>query len=203
MPLYSILDENGFITHCEQHNECPLNATPLLNTQFIKPRLVGGVLLEGATPEEIAESEVKNLTERINKAFTLLRQRALASSIGKSITFGFDYIKEQSEQYTYKYEVAIGNVQDSFVNAMIDNEANDFGITSEQMRQLIIDRYLQGKTLFIGYTSMIERARTKALTMIEISDFDKAEQITIMMENVPTEMSLEDAEILTNQMLAI
>ncbi|QHB38758.1 hypothetical protein tooticki91_gp062 [Flavobacterium phage vB_FspS_tooticki9-1] len=54
MPLYSILDENGFITHCEQHNECPLNATPLLNTQFIKPRLVGGVLLEGATPEEIA-----------------------------------------------------------------------------------------------------------------------------------------------------
>ena len=54
MPLYSILDENGFITHCENHAECPPNGTPLLNTQFIKPRLVDGVLVEGATSEEIA-----------------------------------------------------------------------------------------------------------------------------------------------------
>jgi hypothetical protein len=54
MPLYSILDENGFITHCENHAECPPNATPLLNTEFIKPRLVNGVLVEGATSEEIA-----------------------------------------------------------------------------------------------------------------------------------------------------
>lgn len=53
MPLYSILDENGFITHCENHAECPPNGTPLLNTQFIKPRLVGGVLVEVATSEEI------------------------------------------------------------------------------------------------------------------------------------------------------
>ena len=55
MPLYSILDENGFITHCENHAECPTNGTPLLNTQFIKPRLVGGVLVEGATRDEIAQ----------------------------------------------------------------------------------------------------------------------------------------------------
>jgi len=54
MPLYSILDENGFITHCENHAECPPNGTPLLNTQFIKPRLVEGMLVEGATSEEIA-----------------------------------------------------------------------------------------------------------------------------------------------------
>ena len=54
MPLYSILDENNFITHCENHAECPPNGTPLLNTQFIKPRLVEGMLVEGATSEEIA-----------------------------------------------------------------------------------------------------------------------------------------------------
>ena len=54
MPLYSILDENGFITHCENHAECPPNGTPLLNTEFIKPRLVEGMLTEGATSEEIA-----------------------------------------------------------------------------------------------------------------------------------------------------
>lgn len=170
-----------------------------LQTMYI-PLLVDGVVVESAN---ISELKAMDLTNRINKAFTLLRQRALASSIGKSISFGFEYIKEQSEQYTYKYDVAIGNVEDSFVNSMIDNEANDFGINPEQMRQLIIDRYLQGKGVFMAYTSMIERARTKALTMIEISDFEKAEQITLMMENVPTEMTLEDAEILTNQMLSI
>lgn len=173
------------------------------NENFVKNKWNGSSWIEGENIENINELKATDLTNRINKAFTLLRQRALASSIGKSISFGFEYIKEQSEQYTYKYEVAIGNIQDAFVNNMIDHEANDFGITSEQMRQLIIDRYLQGKGLFIGYTSMIERARTKALTMIEISDFDKAEQITLMMENVPTEMTLEDAQTLTNQMLEI
>ena len=183
--------------------EIPLDDSTSEFQQYLEDKDIIGYQYVSATESELAEIESKNLTERINKAFTLLRQRALASSIGKPISFGFDYIKEQSEQYTYKYEVAIGNIQDAFVNDMIDNEANDFGITPEQMRQLIIDRYLQGKGLFIAYTSMIERARTKALTMIEISDFDKAEQITLMMENVPTEMTLQDAEILTNQMLAI
>ncbi len=46
MQLYSILDENNYITHCEWHNECPANGTDLLNTQFKAPRLVDGVLIE-------------------------------------------------------------------------------------------------------------------------------------------------------------
>ncbi len=68
MPLYSILDENGFITHCENHAECPPNGTPLLNTQFIKPRLVGGVLVEGFGFEEIQiiqkQQALQNETQR-------------------------------------------------------------------------------------------------------------------------------------------
>lgn len=202
------VDEQGFLIDSFSNDyplfqeDWTLIETPITES-FIKSKWDGTQWIEGESLENINELKVIDLTNRINKAFTLLRQRALASSIGKSISFGFDYIKEQSDQYTYKYEVAIGNIQDTFVNDMIDNEATDFGITPTQMRQLIIDRYLQGKGVFMAYTSMIERARTKALTMIEIADFDKAEQITIMMENVPTEMTLEDAEVLTNQMLAI
>jgi hypothetical protein len=59
MPLYSILDDNGFITHCENHAECPINATPLLNTEFIKPRLVNGVLVEGLDFEELQTIQKK------------------------------------------------------------------------------------------------------------------------------------------------
>ena len=63
MQLYSILDSENYITHCVQANECPQNGTPLLNTQFIKPRLIDGVLIEGAKPEEIniSKREKNNL----------------------------------------------------------------------------------------------------------------------------------------------
>ena len=62
MPLYSILDENNYITHCERHEQCPANGTPLLNTEFKAPRLVGGVLVETHTPtaeDLIAEEFLK------------------------------------------------------------------------------------------------------------------------------------------------
>ena len=72
MPLYSILDDNGFITHCENHAECPPNATPLLNTQFIKPRLVGGVLVEGATSEEIAQIQTETQEQLKQQQYTEL-----------------------------------------------------------------------------------------------------------------------------------
>jgi hypothetical protein len=62
MQLYSILDENNYITHCERHAECPSNGTPLLNTQFKNPRLVEGVLIEGATEEELAEKVPTQIT---------------------------------------------------------------------------------------------------------------------------------------------
>lgn len=183
--------------------EIPLDDSTPQYQQYLAEKDIVGVTYVESVESEIATNKAKELTERINKAFTFLRQRALASSIGKSLTFGFDYIKEQADQYTYKYEVAIGNIEDSFVNSMIDNEALDFGITTEQMRQLIIDRYLQGKGCFMAYSSMIERGRTKALTMIEINDLYKAEQIAVLMENVPTTLSFEDAQELNNQMLAI
>jgi hypothetical protein len=62
MQLYSILDENGYITHCEWHNECPVNGMALLNTQFKAPRLVDGVLIEGATNEELIEEVPTEVT---------------------------------------------------------------------------------------------------------------------------------------------
>lgn len=183
--------------------EIPLDDSAPGYQLFLTKKDIVGVTYVESVESEISTSKSKELTERINKAFTFLRQRALASSIGKSLEFGFEYIKEQADQYTYKYEVAIGNIEDSFVNSMIDNEALDFGITTEQMRQLIIDRYLQGKGYFMAYSSMIERGRTKALTMIEVNDLVKAEQIVILMENVPEMLNMEEAELLTNQMLSI
>jgi hypothetical protein len=170
---------------------------------FFKSKWNGTEWIESATPEEIAQLQTANLTNRIAKAFTCLRQRALASSIGKPLSLGYDYIKEQAEQYRYKYSVAKGNITDVFVSQMIANEALDFGIEPEQMRDLIIYKFEQGESAYLSFTAMIERARTKALTMLEIKDFGKAEAIIIIMENVPETLTMQDAEILTNQMLSI
>ena len=66
MPLYSILDENNYITHCIMSDTCPENGTPLLNTQFVKPRLVDGVLVEThvTTAEELIEIEFLKYQQR-------------------------------------------------------------------------------------------------------------------------------------------
>ena len=66
MQLYSILDSENYITHCIVSDACPQNGTPLLNTQFVKPRLVGGVLIEThvTTTEELIEIEFAKYQQR-------------------------------------------------------------------------------------------------------------------------------------------
>ena len=66
MQLYSILDENNYITHCEWHDQCPANGIALLNTEFKAPRLVDGVLIEAhiTTEQELIESEFLKYQQR-------------------------------------------------------------------------------------------------------------------------------------------
>lgn len=210
------INNDGFII--KRYDDSFLILNPHLNTedlfeisdeeasvifQFKNPKKVNNRWIEGTTPEEIAELKTSDLTLRITNAFTYLRQRALASSIGKPISLGWEYIKEQADQYRYKYAVANGDIVDANMMASIEDEAQDFGITAEQMKQLIIERFLQGQSAYLFFTGMIERGRTKALTKLELLDFESAEEIVILMENVPEVLSMEDAVELNNQMLAI
>ena len=153
--------------------------------------------MEGITDSEV----IFNYTQRIQNAFTFLRRRALASSINK--TGDWDYIFEQAEQYKIKYRVANGEITNVAVQQLIADEANDFGITVEQMNALIISMYEAGELAYNKFTAMIERARTKALTMLEIGAFDRALQIIELMESVPEQLTMEQAQELTVQMIAI
>jgi hypothetical protein len=69
MSLYSILNNENYITHCEEHDECPINGTPLLNTEFIRPRLVNGVLIEGEITSDILTS-LRNQAINIDLDYT-------------------------------------------------------------------------------------------------------------------------------------
>lgn len=154
-------------------------------------------LVEGITDAEI----ISDYTQRIQNVFTHLRRRALASSINKQ--GDWDYIFEQAEQYKLKYRVAKGEITNTGVQQLIADEANDFQISVQEMNALIITMFEAGEDAYNKFTAMIERGRTKALTMLEINAFDRALQIIELMENVPEQLTMEQAQTLTAQMIAI
>lgn len=193
-------DNDGFLLSYNYYEQKPEegNWTDVPITQtFVKSKFSGTVWIEGASAEEL----IPPYTQRIQDAFTFLRRRALASSINK--TGDWDYIFEQAEQYKIKYRVANGEITNVAVQQLIADEANDFGITVEQMNALIISMYEAGELAYNKFTAMIERARTKALTMLEIGAFDRALQIIELMESVPEQLTMEQAQELTVQMIAI
>jgi hypothetical protein len=166
-------------------------------TDIARVRNENGTWVSAISNEEL----ITEYTKRIQNAFTYLRRRALASSINKQGEW--EYIYEQAEQYKLKYKVAKGEIVNTSVEAMIADEANDFGITSENMNVLIIQMYEAGELAYNQFTAMIERGRTKALTMLETANFDKALQIILIMETVPEKLTMEQAEVLTIQMISI
>lgn len=208
MALYHIYNTKTFEVTAIISETRPNNAINHFVNGQIKPiyDIENDCIVEGATAEEILAKEnetIQNLINRINTAFTKLRQRALASSIGKPLAFGFDYIKEQSEQYRDKYHVAKGIVVNPVVSQMIADESKDFGITEEEMKAMIVQRFEAGENAYLQFTAMIERARTKALTFVENNDLPKAEIVISIMENVPETLTMDDAILLSNSLIQI
>jgi hypothetical protein len=197
--MYYKTDESGnYLGIKSETNEgWEFFSTTPLPTDIARVRNENGTWVSAISNEEL----IIEYTKRIQNAFTYLRRRALASSINKQGEW--EYIYEQAEQYKLKYKVAKGEIVNTSVEAMIADEANDFGITSENMNVLIIQMYEAGELAYNQFTAMIERGRTKALTMLETANFDKALQIILIMETVPEKLTMEQAEVLTIQMISI
>jgi hypothetical protein len=197
--MYYKTDESGnYLGIKSETNEgWEFFSTTPVPTDIARVRNENGTWVSAISNEEL----ITEYTKRIQNAFTYLRRRALASSINKQGEW--EYIYEQAEQYKLKYKVAKGEIVNTSVEAMIADEANDFGITSENMNVLIIQMYEAGELAYNQFTAMIERGRTKALTMLETANFDKALQIILIMETVPEKLTMEQAEVLTIQMISI
>jgi hypothetical protein len=197
--IYYILDQDGFYVSHNYYFQIPEgNVTDVPITQsFVRAKFNGQNWEEGGVSQDL----IAAYTDRIQQAFTFLRRRALSSSINK--TGDWDYIFEQAEQYKIKYRVAKGEITNVAVQELIADEANDFGVTVEQMNALIISMYEAGELAYNKFTAMIERARTKALTMLEIGSYARALEIIELMESVPEQLTMEQAQVLTAQMIAI
>ena len=169
--------------------------------EFIKGFWNGTEWIETITQEEINEKIVVEYTSRIKEAFTSLRRRALGSSIGK--TGSWEYLYEQSQQYKDKYNVAKGTYINTVVSQMIADEANDFGIDAPTMNAMIIQMYEAGEIAYYQFNAMIERARTKAITLMDNLEFTRSLQVIELMENVPEVLTMQDAENLSLTLISI
>lgn len=199
MKIWYFLDENGFyVSHNYFETQPEGNVTDVLITKsFVRAKFTGTQWIEGA----IANDIITSYNQRVQNVFTHLRRRALASSINKQ--GDWDYIFEQAEQYKLKYRVAKGEITNTGVQQLIADEANDFQISVQEMNALIITMFEAGEDVYNKFTAMIERGRTKALTMLEINAFDRALQIIELMESVPEQLTMEQAQTLTAQMISI
>jgi hypothetical protein len=134
MILYSIIDENNYITHCEWHEECPANGTPLLNSQFIKPRLENGILIEGATPEEINKKTIPATISQMNLRVQLVLKSIPIASIYQTIEAIPNEIQKQLIYNKFEYAAEFDRTDQS-----LNQLAMMLNVSQENLDQMFID----------------------------------------------------------------
>lgn len=139
----------------------------------------------------------KVITDELNSLIASLEVGAKKISIGKEGTR--EYIETQERIYFRKYQIAKGFVDD--YNNLIADEAKEFGYTVTEYKDLIIYKYELGLNMFNAFLSMIERARSKALFLIESKNYKKAREIIALMGEVKTETPVEEIQKIMSEIL--
>lgn len=223
MAIFSIVDENGYITHAEIHDECPENGTPLLvTTKMRRPKLVEGAIIddEPYTAEEIRAEKAPELEKRVIAAYSDLVNKALRSSMGKGAEYDtYEKLKAQEEEYREKYEVANGTItnrpdivasieaeqQRRYPTATLDAILTSLGAPTtgtdyEKMCMLIIAKFEYGyeiyKVLFLFATNF----RLYARDAIEDGNWELCEFRCEVVEGLPFEL---DTEIVSDALVTL
>ena len=143
------------------------------------------------------ESEDNLLLEELKKVVVSLEKGAKIKAIGKKGSE--NYIACQERLYKRKYEIAKGEIED--FSGLLKNEAQDYALTLEQYKALIIQKYEDGSEVFESFLSMIERARIKAIYFIEQKQNHKTKEIIELMNSVSKEMSFLKIQEIMNLIL--
>lgn len=194
MQLYSILDSEGYVLHCERHDECPINGTPLLNTQGFKlAKLVNGVLVEA----HISSIEEKDelLRKVLNKI--LLYSRALA--MGKTIEDDLDYFEKA---YTNKYEMCKGLKVDPYNTLYIESVSEGFA-TVQEYKDYVIEKYELGKGFYDTALQLSEVMRKLIINDCVNNEINKAIQRLKLVDDLPNTITVSQVSQVFNQVMAI
>jgi hypothetical protein len=196
MQLYSIIDENNYITHCEWHEQCPVNGTPLLNNLgFVIPRLVDGVLTETFVYIPTIEEKDVLLKKVLNKI--LLYSRALA--MGKSVDDDLDYFEKA---YTNKYEMCKGLKVDPYNTLYIESVSEGFA-TVQEYKDYVIEKYELGKGFYDTALQLSEVMRKLVINDCANNEINKAVQRLTLVDELPTTITVAQVSQVFNQVMAI
>lgn len=170
---------------------------------------------------EKTDEENKNYyRNRIEDYFSYLYTRSLASSMNKS-NLEINFLTAQREVYKDKYEVSKGQLtsgvvynntlsliqaemNDEFSETVLDTILTTYGVTPtgshlNKMFQLIVFKYEYGLKVFSSYKRFIEHFRTKSFLWIDEKEWGKLDDVLNLVSNLPSSISLEEAEVLYNQ----
>jgi len=159
---------------------------------------VSMTLYDGGTAEEIAAEKTPSYMVRLQNTVTDLRLRAKGAAIGKSGANG--YILAQVEFYEIKYQQCISENNSQEIEYLLQNEAEEFGITLEQFKALVILRYEEARDKYNLFMRMIERCRTKIQTLIENSDWENVETAFVL---VSTLNNVDQAQLIMEEILSL
>lgn len=192
--------------------------------QFVKPVFNGAEWIESETSENIYNEKKEQYKEKVNNYFSYMYIRALSSSMNKSSN-DLNYLLGLKEEYEDKYNVSKGlltsgilydntlasiqgEMSDEFTEAYLDSILPNYGLPVtgthlEKMFSLIVFKFEYGYNAFTNFKSFIVRFRTKCTTWIDLSDWSRLDSAFSLVDNMPKELTVSEAQTLFNQFNAI
>ena len=132
---YWFEDLQVMVGYFSQENK-PMNSQKIIGENFLKPILLNGVVIEGITPEEIAESEKEIVPEKVKKSnFKLaLIKVGISTSVITEAIYAMPASLQKDKIIILWEDTDVFYRKDESLNEM----APSFNITQEQLDQLFI-----------------------------------------------------------------
>lgn len=148
---------------------------------------------ENALYEIIAISpteDVNHIIEDLSNTVVHLTKRVYELALDK--TGSLEYLRAQRELYEQKVGIAKGDISDPFLTGLLETEAIQEGVPIELYRDAIISKWDSTLPMFNKHLMMIERGRTKIITLIEQGKLTQARYALNLTENLFDSAGAED-----------
>lgn len=198
------------------------------NENFAKPIFDNGVVVEGATAEELAEIENQKKEKciiEIHNIYNQMLTSALSRVTGQKGTK--EYLENLKNEYDKKYTTSfqiLNNITptyeyiansinlekefEDFEGANLENTLNKYGLISLNNRlkdfcQIIQLKYTYSNEIYNDFIGKIATMRTRLITDIQFSMFEKYEQRKAIVLSITGNDSINDINNKFNQFNAI
>lgn len=137
-----------------------------------------------------------HLMNHLKEVVSHLTKRAYEIALDK--TGSWEYLKAQRELYENKMKVAKGLSENAYFISLLQSEAIQEGMDYQDYLLLISNMWDTSYSAHNTFLGMIERGRTKIVTLMELGLFEQAKQALILAESL---LDVEDAQSILNQIL--